>query len=164
MTRTKTITKEEDKQTTKQSFTFDKDISGYRFKVQTDFNQLKSDYVLLILTASPELNALLNGITCKDEEIIEENVILSSRYIEERQTLKIKRYKVTRPLLSIVPQDLRALFFEKEFIDTGVLTIKITSFNAIDNILSDFRIGLKAIIEAMLKYSNLDATTTFKVS
>ena len=150
-------TKQED-----ESKEIDKNIGGYHFKLKTSFNQTKDDYVILTLIASQELKGFLSRFCLKDEDLKSENITITSNYGTAPQIIPIKRYLVKSAILNSLPITTKGLLFEKTFIESGVLTLKILTFNAIDTILGEFRIGLKALIETNNKYNNIEVLTSFK--
>lgn len=133
----------------------EKRIGEYVMKMNSEFDE-SGDFIVLSLSISDELKDLLRE--CVINEVAEGGVYDgSSRH-------SITRYKVRRPLYSLMSGDNRDILFEKNFLDTGKVTLQLRTVSWIDTVISEMRSNLKNLVDGLNRVKNSNVTITLNLS
>ena len=134
----------------------DTNSTKYRMKLKRTFDRTKSEYIILKITVSDELRQLIKSATI--DELIEEPFRLGEINMD------ISRYKIKKWIYSSMPYTrYKALIFHQHLMDKGELRVEFDSVRVLEDVLSMLKENVKAIIQTVLNYSDIDMTVSFGV-
>jgi len=137
-----------------------KRIGSYTIKFKTQFNNKKSEYIFLEILVSKDLKELLSDLVIK--EVVNSEAFC--QYNEDGRTTYLQRYKVIRPFFSALYGNYKEVFFLKDLIDKGEVSVSFSDIRNIESIISDMKENTKMLIRNHRKYKDLNVTINFDIT
>ena len=135
----------------------EKTINKYVIQFKTRFNKTNSDYILLDMDISKELQDVLKECVVLDE-------LTDYSFDNGDEHITLKRYKIKKWIYSLFYERDKELLFLKKLIDSGKETLKISSVGRIDVIISNLKNNLRELIQNIVKYNKLNMVVTFNTN
>jgi len=127
-------------------------IGSYKARFKTRFDEKDGEFIYLQISISDNLKKLLNDISVEGEYI--EDFYNGDSYSHFPRSL------IKKPFAGLVERSV-FLLFDKTFLKVGKIEFKLTNVNRVDQLMKDFKDGLKLLIQSYLKYSHIDVTLNF---
>ena len=139
----------------------EKTIMGYKLKFTTSYDEsdANGEFVILNISISDELKALIKGSTIN---AISEVTI--SRGPDDTHAPKIKRYKIKSVINNQLSSGSRDIIFAKELVDSGNISLKYKSVDLVIHTIDSLKSNFRTLIETIVGCLNISQEVTFNVT